>query len=66
MKFDLFATVTKEGLMVDNELVHSMDDIVHLCVKNGTSRVICSSSVDFPEDYTDDPKVIALCYELRN
>lgn len=25
----------------------------------------CSSTVDFPEDYTTDPAVIALCRELR-
>jgi hypothetical protein len=25
----------------------------------------CSSSVDFPEDETDDPKLIALCRAIR-
>lgn len=26
---------------------------------------LCSSTVDFPEDYTTDPAVIALCKRLR-
>lgn len=26
---------------------------------------MCSSTVDFPEEYTDDPAVIAMCRELR-
>jgi hypothetical protein len=27
--------------------------------------VFCSSSVDFPQDYTGDPDVIALCRDIR-
>lgn len=27
---------------------------------------LCSSSLDFPEDETDDPRVIALCRRIRS
>jgi hypothetical protein len=28
--------------------------------------ITCSSSIDWPEDYTDDPQIIALCDKIRN
>ncbi len=27
---------------------------------------ICSSSIDFPEEYTDNPDLIAICDRVRN
>ncbi len=36
--------------------VHSMDDL--------PDTFYCSSSIDFPEEYTSDPAVIAFCRSL--
>ncbi len=38
-------------------LISSMDDL--------PDHFSCSSAIDFPEEYTRDPKVIALCRALR-
>lgn len=43
----------------------TMDELVEWCRKWNVDGFMCSSSMDFPEEYTDKPEIIALCREIR-
>jgi len=50
----------------EGEVVKSLEDIAMLIIKyEADETVSCSSSLDFPEEYTNDPAVIALANEIR-
>lgn len=54
----------------NREVVEPMRDVSHLvetlvALRDDGSRVGCSSTLDFPEEYTNDPAQIALAKELR-
>lgn len=51
---------TPTGQLVE---ITSLD---HLAEVASGDSVMCSSSIDFPEDDTSDPAVIAMCRELRS
>ena len=44
-------------------VIENLDQANELLVHHGGA--MCSSKVDFPEDYTDDAQVIELCWALR-
>jgi len=46
--------------------VHNRGELVTWCELWGVDNFMCSSSVDFPEDSTDDKQVIDLCNEIRS
>lgn len=48
------------------KIVNNFDDFIAFLVECGLSSILCSSSMDFPEEYTDDPKIIALCEKIRS
>ena len=66
----LFLTINARGQLVaerddaglDAVEITSLDQLAQLA---GGDDVLCSSSVDFPEESTADPGVIALCRQLR-
>lgn len=43
-------------------VITSMEQLRNLA---GENQIMCSSTVDFPEEYTEDPKVIAMCNLIR-
>jgi hypothetical protein len=45
-------------------VIQSVEDFHTVCEANGGS-VMCSASMDFPEESTHDAAVIALCREIR-
>ena len=47
-----------EDINCKNDLMEAIEPYDYFC--------LFSSSVDFPEEYTDDLEVINLCRELRN
>jgi len=68
-----FLSVQSDGLvLVDRDgavlqRVNSVDDFNELVRASEAGRfdLFVSSSVDFPEEYTDDPRVVALAREVR-
>jgi hypothetical protein len=46
--------------------VKTMDELREWCIKWDVDNFMCSSSMDFPEEYTDDGSIIALCNTIRN
>ena len=44
-----------------------VENVTHflLHARYATRPIMCSSALDWVEDYTDDPRVIELCRELR-
>jgi hypothetical protein len=54
--------------LLDRSLVKitKMDELIDILVDSGETEVLCSSSMDFPKVYTSDPKIIALCNEIRS
>ncbi len=66
----IFAEVTREdGLMIDGDTVRTWDELNEAVRRRkeetGETYVMCSSSVDFPDEYTDDQEVIDLCIRWR-
>lgn len=47
-------------------VVTTMEGLVAWCKKYGVDNFMCSSSMDFPEEYTDDPQIVALCQHIRS
>lgn len=43
----------------------AVEDIL-LRTNNQPQSFQCSSSIDFPEEYTDDQELIELCYRIRS
>jgi len=70
-----YLVVHKDGLHVykmhekypkpSKAVVHTMGQLTAWCEEWGVDNFMCSSSIDFPEDSTDDDRVIALCNEIR-
>lgn len=68
-----FMTVVEKGLAVSllhdektsKEIVTTMEQFKAWCDKWNVDDFSCSSSVDFPEEDTDDPAIIALCRQIR-
>jgi hypothetical protein len=64
-------TVVEGKLVVhDRDGVHvrdinSLSDFVEAYQEFG-NEMGCSSTVDFPEESTNDPAVIELCHQIRN
>jgi len=54
--------LSNDGLGVEPFVVESMEDI-RFAVAD--SELYCSSSLDFPEEFTSDPAVIAMCDTIR-
>lgn len=44
----------------------TVEALIEWLDRNGMSRVMCSSSLDFPEEFTSDPAIIKLAEALRN
>lgn len=64
----MFLTINDDGQMVlqngdEDIVVTNRSQLAKLL--NGES-CMCSSSLDFPDEYTNDPAVIQLCDEVRN
>ncbi len=55
-----------EAKEMSKALVRSRDELVEWCKKWDVDNFMCSSSIDFPEDSTDNTTIIALCCELRS
>lgn len=70
-----FMAVEKDGIQLSKNKkklgkpVKDVDELVALLGKAGYSDsediVMCSSSMDFPREYTDDEAVIALADKIR-
>ena len=58
--------VCEETKEASKDSVRSMDELKDWCRKWHADNFMCSSSIDFPEDSTDDPAIIAICEELRS
>jgi hypothetical protein len=64
LTFDDGKLVVKEhGTVVAR--ITSIEEFNAACAAND-GRMMCSSSVDFPHEYTTDPALIALCAEIRS
>lgn len=70
-----YLTVEKDGiharLMGDKSdktkaVVKTWEELVAWCQEHGVDNFMCSSSLDFPEEYTKSKKIIALCDKIRN
>lgn len=57
--------ITPGGGLIVVEEIKSVEDFNRLASANGGHMGV-SSTVDFPEEYTRDPAVIALCRRLRS
>lgn len=64
----LTAYVGPGGSFEDNQkrIIRSKSDYAALLAPDPEVLVVSSSSLDFPEDYTDNKSVIALCDWIRN
>ena len=72
----IYLTVTGDGrLMAEygrgenverTREIPDLDALRALLDECGETHVACSSSLDFPEEYTDDPAVVALCNAIRS
>ena len=51
---------------ISTATVHTREQLIAWCKKWNAENFMCSSSVDFPEDSTNDKRVIALCQEIRS
>ena len=67
-----YLSINKDGRVQFDPMRLGFEPIVlenlthfYLYARIATRPVLCSSALDFPEDYTNDPKVIELCRELR-
>ena len=49
----------------EERVVRTYDEFIAFLIDCRESVVLCSSSMDFPQDYTDDADVIALCNRIR-
>jgi len=61
---------TEQGAEV-TRVIHSMQDYYDFFTSKqheagGDITVMCSSSMDFPEEYTEDADVVALCHSIRD
>lgn len=64
----LVANRMANGHRVNQTVIRDMADYQAVIVLSQTAddgMVMASSSCDFPEEYTSDPAVIALCREIR-
>jgi len=41
-------------------------EYIHSIPEHTPQSFQCSSSIDFPEEYTDDKELIELCYDIRS
>ena len=48
-----------------DEWYAARDEIVENPLFKVDCSLMCSSSIDFPEEYTDDPDLIAICDAVR-
>lgn len=48
------------------ETLRTREDVDRFCYFHDDKPISCSSTLDFPEEATDDPQVIALCDYIRN
>lgn len=62
ISFDGALEVEHEGA---KHKFRTYDAFISWCEANAVASVSCSSSLDFPEDYTDDSGVIEACRLLR-
>ncbi len=69
-----FLSVESDGIKVHLNkkhigLITSMEELTDILVDNGYNEgvdiVLCSSSLDFPKEYTNKKKIIKLCDEIR-
>jgi hypothetical protein len=61
-----YITINADGRLIckiadRTVVITSIEQLAELCPEGA----LCSSSVDFPEDYTTDPVVLDICRELR-
>lgn len=69
-----FLNVTSKGLELSKDYKHvmyvqSLADLQEFKTREeereGPIKIMCSSSLDFPKDYTNDKEVINLAREIR-
>lgn len=67
-----FITVNEDGKLVLSTIVdrnetktviNSFDQLREII---GSNDLLCSSTLDFPDEYTTDQAVIDLCYRIRS
>src|SRR4051812_10276056 len=56
--------VSKHADGMIDQVIKSVEDFNMVCANNGGS-VLCSSTMDFPDEATDDETVIALAKAIR-
>lgn len=65
---DLFLTIENGNLVLDNgrdeRIAHGVEE-VRTVLESFVGDVMCSSSIDFPEESTTDAETIAFCREFR-
>lgn len=49
-----------------DKLIRNRDELVAWCQEWGVDNFMCSSSLDFPDEYTKSKKIIDLCDFIRN
>jgi hypothetical protein len=58
------ATIDGRSNRVDAEL-RSEEQLEYYCKRYPNASFYCSSTIDFPHEYTDDQNIIALCEYIR-
>lgn len=63
----VFCTINDAGeVTLNDEVVKNSDDIIRVLNENDSDCFYCSSSIDFPEEYTDNEETIRFCREIRS
>lgn len=67
----IYLSCVQEGVEIrlldgSTVIVTTFNDFIKVLVEQNHNRVLCASSMDHPEDYTNDPKIIDLCVEIRS
>lgn len=62
----LFTYGGKDYIITSVKDWQDMVETIHSIPDHTPQSFQCSSSIDFPEEYTDDKELIELCYDIRS
>jgi len=61
----VFVVIPYESSPVKTVKITKYDELIDILDESGETMVMCSSTLDFPEESTSDPAIITLCRRIR-
>lgn len=61
----IVARTYEDDRQVAEVVLRSMEDFYEYMRKNGIKDIMCSSSLDFPNEFTSDAATIELAHQIR-